>query len=145
MLDSQDILRKLERLSSEREKLEATRRLSREEFQTTPLVKDATCYSFIVAIQSCIDIASHLVASLGLRKPMGSRDLFTALAEEEILSRELVADLEGMVGFRNILTHEYWIVDFDRVYDSLQEDLGDFDQFRKQLLAFLDKQEEGEH
>jgi len=38
VLDSQDILRKLERLWSEREKLEATRSLSREEFKTTPSV-----------------------------------------------------------------------------------------------------------
>ena len=145
MLDSRDILRKLERLSNEREKLEAARRLSREEFKMTDLVQDAACYSLIVAIQACIDIASHIVAALGLRKPSGSRDLFAVLAEQGILSRELVSDMEGMVGFRNILTHEYWIVDFDRVYDGLQTDLQDFDQFREQILAFLDKQEDGEH
>jgi uncharacterized protein YutE (UPF0331/DUF86 family) len=134
-------LRKLERLWSEREKLEASRLLSREEFNSTPLVKDATCYSFIVAIQACIDIASHIVAALGLRKPAGSRDLFNVLAEAKILSAELVADMEGMVGFRNILTHAYWIVDFDRVYDSLHMHLPDFDRFREQVLAFLDTQE----
>lgn len=142
MLDSQNILSKLERLSNEREKLEASRRLSREEFKTTPLVQDATCYSFIVAIQACIDIASHIVAALGLRKPTASRDLFTILAEEGILPQELVSDMEGMVGFRNILTHEYWGVDFDRVYDSLQEDLQQFDRFRDHILAFLDAQKE---
>jgi len=138
-------LRKLERLSSERERLEASRRLSREEFRATPLVQNATCYSFIVVIQACIDIASHIVAALGLRKPTTSRDLFTVLTEAGILSRELVSELEGMVGFRNILTHEYWIVDFDRVYDSLQTDLQGFDRFREQILAFLDEQQEGEH
>jgi uncharacterized protein YutE (UPF0331/DUF86 family) len=78
---------------------------------------------------------------LGLRKPAGSRDLFNVLAEARILSAELVADMEGMVGFRNILTHAYWVVDFDRVYDSLQTDLQNFDRFREQMLAFLDTQE----
>jgi uncharacterized protein YutE (UPF0331/DUF86 family) len=67
--------------------------------------------------------------------------LFNVLAEAKILSAELVADMEGMVGFRNILTHAYWIVDFDRVYDSLHMHLPDFDRFREQVLAFLDTQE----
>jgi uncharacterized protein YutE (UPF0331/DUF86 family) len=134
-------LRKLERLWNEREKLEATRSLPREEFKTTPFVRDATCYSFIVAIQACIDIASHIVAALGLRKPSGSRDLFAVLAEEKILPDDLVSEMEGMVRFRNILTHEYWVVDFDKVYDSLQNDLRDFDWFRECILTFLDTQE----
>ena len=142
MLDLQSILSKLERLSSEREKLEATRRLSCEEFKATPLVRDATCYSLIIAIQACIDIASHIVAALGLRKPAASRDLFAILAEEKILPSELVSDMQGMVGFRNILAHEYWVVDFDQVYDSLQQDLQHFDRFRDSILAFLDASEE---
>jgi uncharacterized protein YutE (UPF0331/DUF86 family) len=137
-------LSKLERLSNEREKLEATRRLSRDEFRTTPLVQDATCYSFIVAIQACIDIASHIVAALGLRKPTTSRDLFVILAEEGILPEGLVSEMEGTVGFRNILTHEYWIVDVDRVYDSLHHELSQFDEFREHILVFLEAQEEEE-
>jgi uncharacterized protein YutE (UPF0331/DUF86 family) len=49
-----------------------------------------------------------------------------------------------MVGLRNVLTHAYWIVDSDKAYDSLQEDLQDLDRFREHIPAFLDKHGEAE-
>jgi uncharacterized protein YutE (UPF0331/DUF86 family) len=81
----------------------------------TPLVQDAVSYSFIVAIQVCLDIAAHLVSALGLQKPTNRADLFLALANATILSKDLSLRLIQMSGFRNILAHEYQQVDLKLV------------------------------
>lgn len=125
-------------MSTEREKLESYRRLSRDEFKANFIIQDAACYSFIVAIQACIDIASHIIAACGFRKPVGSADLFAVLGEEAILSDEFVAKLNGMVGFRNILAHMYWLIDYDKVYDSLPSGLEDIARFGQYIVEFAE-------
>lgn len=112
--------------------------MSRDEFKANVVIQDAACYSFIVAIQACIDIASHIIAACGFRKPADSADLFVVLGEEDILPDEFVARLNGMVGFRNILVHMYWLIDYDKVYDSLQSDLDDLAQFQGHIVEFME-------
>jgi uncharacterized protein YutE (UPF0331/DUF86 family) len=104
----------------------------------TPLVQDAVGYSFIVAIQVCLDIAAHLVSALGLQKPATRADLFLALAKAEIVSEDLSLRLIQMSGFRNILAHEYQQVDLKLVYNALKHHLTDLDEFKDSIIDFLE-------
>jgi uncharacterized protein YutE (UPF0331/DUF86 family) len=45
-----------------------------------------------------------------------------------------------MVRMRNRLVHLYWEVDADILHDTLQHNLGDFDQFKVSILDFLQSQ-----
>jgi uncharacterized protein YutE (UPF0331/DUF86 family) len=142
-IDTQSILQKLERLSAERKKLQARSSLSYQEFMETPLVQDAVSYSFIVAIQVCLDIAAHLVSALGLQKPTSRADLFLALADAKILPQDLSLRLIQMSGFRNILAHEYQQVDLSLVYNALEHHLADLDEFKGSIINFLEEENEG--
>lgn len=42
-----------------------------------------------------------------------------------------------MIGFRNLLVHEYEAVDPSRVYQYLQDNLNDFDRFFEQIAQYL--------
>jgi uncharacterized protein YutE (UPF0331/DUF86 family) len=42
-----------------------------------------------------------------------------------------------MARFRNLLVHLYWKVDNQRVYQIIQNDLGDLDTFRQQVSAWV--------
>jgi len=106
----------------------------------TPLVQDAVSYSFIVAIQVCLDVAAHLVSALGLPKPTSRADLFLALADAKILSPDLSLRLIQISGFRNILAHEYQQVDLKLVYGALEHRLNDLDEFKSSIIAFLEQQ-----
>ncbi|MGQ9626375.1 MAG: type VII toxin-antitoxin system HepT family RNase toxin [Anaerolineae bacterium] len=140
MLDWQSIRLKLERLQEDLERLESHRQLTREEFLGNDIIKYATCYLFLRAIQGCLDIGAELIALLGLRKPQNNAEIFLILGEESILPQDFIKRLVNMVGFRNILVHEYWLVDFDKVYDNLQNNLRDFPLFAQGIIAFLEKQ-----
>lgn len=91
-----------------------------------------------MAVQSCLDMAGHLVAELGLPRPEENAELFSALAAAGHVDSVLAAKMRAMTRFRNLVVHMYWTVDFDRVFDILQRDLPDFSRFEKTMVAVLE-------
>ena len=75
---------------------------------------------FEKAIQACLDVASHVVASEGFREPTDYGDLFRILEENEVISPTTADEMVEMAGFRNVLAHEYARIDDERVYEHLQ-------------------------
>lgn len=55
----------------------------------------------------------------------------------KILSEDLASRLDGTVGLRNILVHEYGKIDRKRVYKFLKEKIENFQIFKKEVLAWL--------
>ena len=83
-----------------------------------------------IAIQSALDVASHIVSDERLGEPETNRDLFDLLVRAKKLPEGLASSLRDMAGFRNILVHGYQEVDLGIVEDVLQHHLDD-------LLAFV--------
>ena len=94
-------------------------------------------YYLQVSIESCIDVAQHVIASEGFRPPNDYADTFTVLAERGILEHDFAERLRRMAKFRNRLVHLYGEIDVQHVVRVLVEDLGDFDLFRDLILAIL--------
>jgi uncharacterized protein YutE (UPF0331/DUF86 family) len=59
------------------------------------------------AIQSSIDLATHVVASEGLGLSDTVRGHFVMLEDAKIISQALSQRMQSMVGFRNIAIHDY--------------------------------------
>jgi uncharacterized protein YutE (UPF0331/DUF86 family) len=91
------------------------------------------------AIEACLDIGRHLIAREGFRYPEDNKEVFRVLAEEDVIPRDLLPRLEGMAGFRNVLVHGYAEIDDSRVYENLQERIGDFDEFARAIVAYLNR------
>jgi uncharacterized protein YutE (UPF0331/DUF86 family) len=60
-----------------------------------------------LAIETCMDVADHIVADRRLRVPETGAESFEILAEAQLIPQELGEALALMVGFRNILVHDY--------------------------------------
>lgn len=82
-----------------------------------------------IAIQSALDVASHIVSDERLGEPETNRELFDLLVRAGRLSETLASSLRDMAGFRNVLVHGYQEVDLGVVEDVLAHHLND-------LLAF---------
>ena len=93
-------------------------------------------YLYLV-VQSTIDLAEAVISFRSLRKPTTMAETFRILAEEQLLSTEVAARLVRMVGFRNILAHDYETVNFTIVYEILHHRLGDIEDVLKALLPIL--------
>lgn len=84
-------------------------------------------YHLVIAIECCIDIANHVIASENYRFPRDNADSFAVLVAEGILPSE--SREPSMARVRNRLVHLYWDVDDLRIRDYLQEGLSDIESF----------------
>lgn len=91
--------------------------------------QDAIAMNLQRACESAIDIANHLIRTRKLGLPQDSRDAFDLLKQGGIIDEEMNSVLKSMVGFRNILVHEYRALDPEIVEAVIQHRLND-------LLAF---------
>jgi uncharacterized protein YutE (UPF0331/DUF86 family) len=93
--------------------------------------------AFQAAIESCMDIAAHIVSVYRLGHPQESRDVFLFLVEAGYLDDSFGEAMMGMVRLRNRIVHLYWDIDVERLYQYLQEDVTLLHQFRDFTLQIL--------
>jgi uncharacterized protein YutE (UPF0331/DUF86 family) len=88
-------------------------------------------YLVQAAAQACIDIASHIISSEGLRTPRDFRDAFSVLEENGVVTGDLAMRLRALAGLRNRLVHLYEDIDDVLVHESLTTGLSDLDEFAR--------------
>jgi uncharacterized protein YutE (UPF0331/DUF86 family) len=81
-----------------------------------------------------MDIADHIVADRRLPVPESAAATFAVLAEAGVLKPELGRTLGRMVGFRNILVHDYARLDTATPLRVLNVDLADVERFHASVL-----------
>jgi len=90
-----------------------------------------------LSIEVCMDVGDHLVADQRLRVPETGAATFELLGEAGILPPVLAGALAKMVGFRNILVHDYARLDPSIVLGVLRTDIVDLERFRDAVVAFM--------
>jgi uncharacterized protein YutE (UPF0331/DUF86 family) len=108
---------------------------SRETFLGSPDKVGNAKYHFVIAIECCIDIANHIIASENYRFPKDNADSFTALEEYGVVDARFAEDLRAMARFRNRLVHLYGEIDDGRVYEYLQSSLSDLERFARTIAG----------
>jgi uncharacterized protein YutE (UPF0331/DUF86 family) len=91
-------------------------------------------YYLILAIEACVDISNHIIAKEHIGVPESYSDCFKILGKRDIVPEEPSEKLMNMAKFRNLLVHLYWRVDDEKIYKILQSELGDFEEFIKQIV-----------
>jgi uncharacterized protein YutE (UPF0331/DUF86 family) len=137
MVDRDLILRRLANLDIYLEQLSPYRAIdigAYEQDWKTQRVIERTLH---LAIETCMDVADHLVADRKLRVPETGAESFEILAEAGILPKALGSALALMVGFRNILVHDYTRLDHAIVIRILRNDLADVERFRDTVRALV--------
>lgn len=94
-------------------------------------------YLFVKVTEAAIDICNHLASTQGGRAPKDYADCFAVLEELAVISSDLGRRLKRMARFRNLIVHLYWQVDDVKVYEIIQKDLGDLEEYQRQIAAYL--------
>ena len=92
-----------------------------------------------IAIQSALDVASHIASDERLGEPETNRALFQLLARTGAISTDLARRLADMAGFRNVLVHGYDDVRIEIVEDVARNHLGDLDEFVAGVSRYLER------
>jgi uncharacterized protein YutE (UPF0331/DUF86 family) len=100
------------------ERLRALPRIARE---TDAIANLALERALQIAVEAIFDIGHHILAGRGLDVPATYREVLPALARAGVIDTALLARLEGLAGLRNILVHDYVVVESPRLWQLLDE------------------------
>jgi len=90
------------------------------------------------SIEACGNICIHISAKKILKAASSFAECFENLAEAKVVDAELAQRLRAMSRFRNILVHRYWDVTDEKILAYARTNLGDFEDFSRSVLQYLD-------
>jgi len=109
--------------------LEKYQKYSQEEIENDVDRRGAVERYLYLAAQSSIDLADALIAYKNFRKPATLGESFRILEENGVILPELTEKMVKMTGFRNVVAHDYDKINYDIIYDVLQNRLNDIKVF----------------
>ena len=133
----------LRRLGKIKENLKVLRRISQlpfESFSADIEKRYVAERALEISIQALIDVCAHLVKQAQVSIPDENHDFPLILGRLGVFPQDLAERLAGMIGMRNVLVHEYLDIDLSLVYQALKENLGDFDEFARYIVEYLEKE-----
>jgi uncharacterized protein YutE (UPF0331/DUF86 family) len=137
MVKRQIIHKRLQKLDEYLGYLQRAQKYSFEQFAGDPERYGSVERFLHLALEALIDLGSHVVADENLGDVGYQRDIPALLAEHDYISDDQQEKWFQMIGFRNILVHEYAEIDRRIVYDVLQNKLSDLLAIREQFARLL--------
>jgi uncharacterized protein YutE (UPF0331/DUF86 family) len=104
-------------------------------FASDRTAREVVILNLLVAVQTCLDLAAHWLADEGWDVPPTYGDMFVILAEHHVIEHPLALKLAAAAGLRNLVAHQYGIVDWRRVHGIAARDLADLEAFCAALAA----------
>lgn len=110
----------------------------KEEYRLNPSLDnlthvDALTLNIERACQATIDLAMHIVAKEKFGIPQSSADAFVLLEQNKRIDTKLSKEMIQMVGFRNIIIHEYQKLDTEILKNIAENDYKSFIHFVESL------------
>ena len=97
----------------------------------------AIYYGLQISIQMIIDIGNHILASLRENQVEEYVEIIDRLGEKEIIPKEFAKKIRPMAGLRNLLVHEYGIIEVEKIYKILQNNIVDFEEFHEYIQKYM--------
>ena len=137
MVDKTLILRKLSELDEYYRQIKEYEKITVVQYSGDWKIQRIIERTLQMMIETCVDIASHIIADKGYRVPKSYSDTFKVLYDEKIVSSRLFNVLQKMAKFRNIVVHHYDKVDAEIVVGILKKDLKDFTSYKDAIISFI--------
>jgi len=99
--------------------------------------QDIACYRLQIAIEAALSLCYHLAAKELRKVPEEYAQCFVFLEEAGIIKPELSGNLQKMARFRNLLVHMYWKIDYNAVYDIIENNTDDLEEFCRQVVDLI--------
>jgi len=99
--------------------------------------QESIIFNLQMAIQNCIDIAAHIISEEALGVPGSTNEMFYLLQERGYLNDTITGKMVAAVGFRNLIVHEYGKIDLELVFEAVQKDIDDLNEYLKTIFDQL--------
>jgi uncharacterized protein YutE (UPF0331/DUF86 family) len=92
-------------------------------------------FNLFLALQDTIAVATHWLADEGVAVPDTYGDVFSTLAGRGVLEAGLGDRVRAAAGLRNLVAHQYGVLDFTRIHAVARAELDDLLTFCDELAA----------
>lgn len=94
-------------------------------------------YLLIEAVEAMANICNHILARITGQVPKGYPDCFEKLSDANVIKNDLADRLKKVTSLRNIIIHKYWEIDDSKIFKYTKENVGDFEEYLKQINYFI--------
>ena len=137
MVDKGLLLRKLAELEEYHRQIKEYAGIKLEQYSQDWKTQRIVERTLQMMIETCVDVAGHIISDQRYRIPTSYGDTFRVLHENNIVGKTLFDKLEKMAKFRNLIVHHYEHIDPEIVLGILKKDLDDFLEFKDSIIGFL--------
>jgi len=137
MVDRALVHRKLADLETYLDQMREFSGLSLDQYQGDWKMQRIVERTLQIMIETCVDIAGHLIADSNWRSPTSYSESFVILKENVVIDSPLSVSLERMAKFRNVVVHRYDQIDSEIVLVILRDHMIDFERYRDAVLSYL--------
>lgn len=142
MVDNSLVLRKVADLQRYLEQVREFAGITIEAYESDWRTQRIVERTLQMIIETCVDIAHHIISGQGMRIPASYADAFKVLAENLVIESELLVPMDRMAKFRNVVVHQYEEVDAEIVIAILTKGLPDLEKYIAAILNYLKRDEE---
>jgi len=123
------IAEKLKFIRANLKKLKELAELEKKDFLSDYRNFDSAKYNLQAAVEAMLDIAAHIISREGYTSPDTSADSFRILADEGIITEDMLLKFVKMTKFRNRIVHLYDQIDEEYIYQIINNNLSDIESF----------------
>ena len=137
MIDKLSIENKLGDLAKNVSILQELKNISIHDLKKSPRDQWSIFYGLQISIQIVIDIGNHILAELKESKIEDYADIIDKLGEKQVIPEDFARSIRGITGLRNLLVHEYGVIDIEKIYKILQNNLSDFEDYNVYIQKYI--------
>ena len=87
--------------------------------------REVVLLNLFVALQDILSLATHWLSDDGEVVPQSYRDVFRLFGERGVIPDDLAKRLASAAGLRNLVAHQYAVIDWQRIHEIASLHLGD--------------------
>lgn len=106
-------------------------------FRADRTVREVVTLNLFVALQEALAAATHWISDEGWDVPRSYGEAFTVLSDRGVLDHDLAVRLHAAAGLRNLIAHQYGVIDADRIFTVASNDLDNLLLFCQQMASHL--------
>jgi uncharacterized protein YutE (UPF0331/DUF86 family) len=137
VVDRQLAAAKLAELSDRIERIRARCPASVDELRRDRDALDLVSFNLMLAVQSCADIASHLIVDEGWASAPNLASAFNRLRDKGVISEKTADALCRAVGLRNVVAHGYAGTNPAMVHAAAMTGVRDLEAFAREVAQWI--------
>lgn len=138
MVDRNVVSEKLKQLAKRIARVRAHTRTDPGDLAADSDALDLVSFNLLLAVQTCLDLATHVVAYESWAPAATAREAFERLEEHGVVSKETASALREAVGMRNVVAHGYDVVDPAQIHAAASHGIADLERFASELSAWIE-------